>query len=124
MSKHSMYDETPSIGRDKEGNTKVEKPEKKKSEEHKEGKKKHESASSGLPTHVRHAHERREMHSRHEMEHAMHDNGKGGEKVEMHARHEKEMKDMHTRHEKEPGMTAGSNDVGAPIEKIEKGAKS
>lgn len=123
MAKHGMYDESPSIKHDSEGKTRIEKPEKKKSKEHAEGKKEHESASSGLPTHVRHAAERRDMHNRHEMEHSVHDNGGNGEKKEMHARHIKEHKDMHTRHEKDAGMTNGSPDVGAPIEKIEKGAK-
>lgn len=55
----------------------------------------------GMPAHARHAHERRDMHNRHETEHAVHDNGKHGEKKEMHERHAKEMKDMHKRHQKE-----------------------
>jgi len=49
---------------------------------------------------ARHAHERRDMHNRHETQHAVHDHI-GGPKKELHARHEKEMKDMHKRHEKE-----------------------
>lgn len=122
MSKHGMYDESPRMERGAEGKMEVKKPKKK--EQHAEGKKEHESASSGLPTHVRHAHEREDMHRRHAVEHSTHDHGKGGSKVEMHGRHEKEMKDMHTRHEKEPGATSGSPDVGAPIKDIEKGAKS
>lgn len=118
MAKHSMYDETPSIAHDEEGNSKVKKAEKKKEVP----KEKTEMASSGLPSHVRHAHERRDMHNRHEVEHAMHDNGKGGDKKEMHARHKKEMMDMHSRHEKDAGATGGST-VGDPIKDIEKGAK-
>lgn len=124
MAKHGMYDETPSIKHDDEGKTRVEKPKKKESKEHPEGKDKNESAASGLPAHVMHAHERQSMMARHEMEHSVHDNGVGGDKKAVHTKHQKEMKDMHTRHEKEPGATSGSNDVGAPIKEIEKGAKA
>ncbi len=59
---------------------------------------KHDSA---MPMHTRHAHERMAMHSRHEMEHSVHDHAEAGSKKEVHGRHEKEMKDMHGRHEKE-----------------------
>lgn len=118
MAKHNLYDETPSMKRDDDGKMGVKKAEKKP-----ESKSGSESASSSLPVHVMHAHERQSMHARHEMEHSVHDTGKGGDKKEMHVRHQKEMKDMHTRHEKSAGATAGSNDVGDPIAKIEKGAK-
>lgn len=121
MAKHNLYDETPSMKRGEDGKMAVKKSEKK--TDQKEGKKEHESASSGLPAHVMHAHERQSMHARHEMEHGAHDSGKGGDKKEMHGRHQAEMKAMHTRHEKSSGATEGSKDVGAPIEKIEKGAK-
>jgi len=57
--------------------------------------------TEGMPPHVRHAHERRDMHNRHETEHSVHDHAKAGSKKEMHGRHQKEMKDMHGRHEKE-----------------------
>lgn len=124
MAKHGMYDETPEIKHDEEGNTRVEKPKKKESKDHPEGKKDNTAASEGLPAHVMHSHERQSMHARHEMEHAAHDARKGGDKKAMHEKHEKEMKDMHTRHEKEPGATAGSNDVGPPIKEIEKDAKA
>lgn len=120
MAKHGMYDETPSIKHDDEGKTRVEKSKKKEPE----GKKDSTPAAEGLPAHVMHAHERQSMMARHEMEHSVHDNGVGGDKKAMHTKHQKEMKDMHTRHEKEPGATPGSNDVGAPIKEIEKGAKA
>jgi hypothetical protein len=55
----------------------------------------------GLPTVARHAMERRDMHSRHETEHMIHDHSGKGDKHEMHARHEEEMKTMHKKHEKE-----------------------
>lgn len=117
MAKHNLYDETPSMKRGDDGKMGVKKSEKKtpaKSED--------VSASFGLPMHVMHAHERQSMHARHEMEHGAHGPGKGS-KTEMYSRHQKEMKDMHARHEKAAGATAGSNDVGDPIAKIEKGAK-
>lgn len=120
MAKHDMYDETPSMKRDGDGKMSVKKAEKKP----KENKTETPSASSGLPVHVMHAHERQSMNARHEMEHAAHDAGKGGDKKEMYARHMTEAKAMHTRHAKEPGATSGSNDVGEPIAKIEKGAKA
>jgi hypothetical protein len=69
----------------------------------------------GLPMDVRHAHERRDMHNRHETEHAMHK----GDKKEVHIRHQTEMKDMHKRHEKAYGAEAkGSGEN--KIEKVEK----
>lgn len=122
MAKHSLYDSSPEMKRGEDGKVAVKKSEKK--TDQKEGKKEHENAASGLPTHVLHAHERQSMHARHEMEHGAHDTGKGGDKKEMHGRHEKEMKDMHTRHEKSAGAIEGSKDVGESIAKIEKGAKS
>lgn len=51
----------------------------------------------GMPIDVRHAHERRDMHSRHETEHMM----TKGDKKEMHTRHVEDMKSMHKKHEKE-----------------------
>jgi len=118
MARHSMYDETPKIEHDGEGKAHVKKSEKKKEP----AKREEASASSGLPTHVRHAAERRDMHSRHEMEHSVHDASNAGSKSEMHTRHIKEKKDMFTRHEKDTGATSGSNDVGIAIKDIRKGA--
>jgi hypothetical protein len=55
----------------------------------------------GMPMHIRHAHERNDMHTRHEVEHSVHDHAKLGSKKEMHSRHESELKSMHKRHESE-----------------------
>lgn len=54
----------------------------------------------GVPTHIRHSIERREVHNRHESEHMIHDHS-GMPKEKMHARHLEEHKAMHKRHEKE-----------------------
>lgn len=118
MAKHKLYDESPSIKHDAEGKTKVEKSKKPTSAEGDKGVK-----DESFPVHVRHAMERHSMNAKHEMEHGIHDAAKSGSKSEMHARHESERKAMHTKHEKEAGATEGSNDVGAPIKEIEKGAK-
>lgn len=118
MAKHKLYDETPEMKRDDEGKMGVKKPEMK-------GKDKPqlESAAAGLPAHVRHAHERRDMHNRHETEHATHDNMiPGASKEPMHTRHEKEMKDMHTRHETEAGAMGGTA-AGPILADVEKGSK-
>lgn len=66
--------------------------------------------SGELPAHVRHAHERRDMHNRHETEHAVHDNAAGGDKGEMHARHQREHTDMHKRHAKEYAKSEHNKD--------------
>ena len=119
MAGHGLYDESPEIKRDEHGKMGVRKPMKK---DEKEGKPEHlQVHEGGDEMKARHGMDRNLMHSKHEHEHAMH---KGGSKHEMHERHEKEMKEMHTRHEKEAGATAGSHDVGEPIAKVEKGAKS
>lgn len=87
-----------------------------------------EEKDEAMPVHVRHSHERHNLHSKHEHEHSIHDHHEEGHKHEMHKRHQEEMKSMHTKHEKEAGHTAG-RETGAggaaepPIEKIEKGAK-
>jgi hypothetical protein len=52
---------------------------------------------------ARHILERRDLSSKHEHEHHVHDVGGHGSKKEMHARHVKELVDMHKRHEKEVG---------------------
>lgn len=140
MAKHSMYDETPSITHDEEGHTKIEKPKKKESAEHSEGKGKKETKADDLDVHERHSHERLSMHHehmhehmklhhKHTGEHGHHDGHKEplhtrheGEMKDMHKKHHSEMEAMHTKHEKEAGATGGST-VGEPIEKIEKGAK-
>lgn len=54
----------------------------------------------GVPTHIRHSIERREMSNRHESEHLIHDHGKAP-KEEMHSRHLEDMKTLHKKHEKE-----------------------
>lgn len=98
-----MYKDSPTLKRDEEsGKMGVTKAEKKASrvEDGTDGMAEHEE---GLPAVARHVMERRDMHSRHEAEHAIHDHGKGGDKEEMHTRHEKEHKEMHSRHEKEHG---------------------
>lgn len=131
-----MYANSPELKRDEESG---------KMKAHKSEGKIHSEASrnadgtdgmpvhEGLPPHVRHAHERRDMHNRHETEHAVHDNHHGASKKEMHGRHQKEMADMHKRHEKEhqelSGGTSrsgesmeskGSGDGKEKIEKVEK----
>lgn len=59
-----------------------------------------EGSPEGIPTHIRHAIERRDVHSRHENEHMVHDHGRA-DKAEVHKRHQEEIKTMHKRHEKE-----------------------
>ena len=110
MAKHSLYDNTPKMEHDDEGTVKVTK---KAAEKNPEVKKE----EGGLPAFIRHAHERRETHSRHELEHSTHDNSKGksSSKKEIHARHEKEVKEMHARHEKELDASAGAGDSGIPV---------
>lgn len=56
-----------------------------------------DSGTDGMPIDVRHAHERRDMHSRQETEHMM----TKGEKAEMHSRHLGDMKALQKKHEKE-----------------------
>lgn len=93
-----MYKDSPELARDEEsGKMTV-----KKSETREEPKAR-ETEGESLPVHARHAHERREMHHRHQLEHAIHDNGKGGSKKDMHERHREEMAAMHKRHDKELG---------------------
>lgn len=65
--------------------------------------------NDGMPAPMRHAHERRDMHNRHETEHSMHEAMNKGSKKDMHTRHEKEMKDMHARHEKEMDSGEGKD---------------
>lgn len=100
-----MYKDSPELGRDEEsGKMKVKKTDSKIHREASEA----ESGTAGMPVHERHAMERREVHHRHETEHAMH--GKG-DKKELHSRHEKERSDMVKRHEKEHGheeLTGGT----------------
>ena len=115
-----MYKDTPEMKRDEEsGKMGVTKAEKKSAQvsDGTDGMQQHEE----MPPHVRHAHERRDMHHRHETEHMIHDNGKGGSKEELHSRHEKEMKDMHKRHEKDSSPSKGSGSGAEKISKVEKG---
>ncbi len=119
MSKHHLYDESPSI-KHEEGKTKVVKTPKKDMGDGPEDK---GVDGEGFPVHARHAHERHTMHAKHEHEHQLHEHHHGvAGKEAMHARHEHEMKSMHTRHEKEAGATEGKT-TGEPIEKVEKGMK-
>lgn len=111
-----MYKDSPELGRDEEsGKMKIKKTDSKIHREASEA----ESGTAGMPVHERHAMERREVHHRHETEHAMH--GKG-DKKELHSRHEKERSDMVKRHEKEHGKE--SKGSGSGEEKIEKTEKS
>jgi len=100
----SVYEKGPTIGKNKDGKTEVIKsePKMKSTEKAKAGKPENggESDVVNSPVEVRHASERRTLHSAHEMEHDMH---KGGDKAEMHARHEGAWKELHARHEKELG---------------------
>jgi len=109
-----MYGNPPKLEKDENGRPYIKKPEKEKkiarTSDGTEGMPIHE----GMPMAARHAMERRDMHSRHEVEHMMHDHANKGDKSEMHARHEKEMKDMHKRHEKE------ASTGGEMIDKIQK----
>ncbi len=99
-----MYKNSPTLETDGDGKKYIKKgpteAEKKTSEQSSgtDGIEQHE----GMPIDVRHAHERRDMHSRHETEHMM----TKGEKAEMHSRHQSDMKALHKKHEKE-GSTGG-----------------
>lgn len=124
MSKRSekMYKDSPKLKRDDEdGKVKVGKSDKESEEANAgtDGIQEHE----GIPSHVRHAIERREVHHRHENEHMLHDHGKM-DKPEMHKRHQDEVKAMHKRHEKEGGKketeSKDKTDTGEKqIEKVE-----
>lgn len=129
---HGLYDESPHIEDDGEGNKKVKKEAKSSGKEPHtaEGEEKGDK-DEHFPMHVRHAHERMELHSKHEHEHGLHDaHHKGAHgKEEMHKRHEHEFKALHSKHEKEAGAVGGemAGEGGAasePIAKVEKGAKS
>jgi hypothetical protein len=95
-----MYKNSPKLERDADGNLGVKKPTQADAVQ---------SGTDGVPVHVRHAHERREikhrhvaehhaLHHRHEIEHS---HMEGGKKGELHARHHAEIKAMHGRHEGE-----------------------
>lgn len=104
-----LYKDSPEMKRDDEdGKMKVKKqtPAEKSSSETNAGTDGIQ-AHEGLPPHVRHVHERRDMHGRHEMEHAVEDAGKNSDKKKMHERHLEEIKAMYKRHEKEDGGEAG-----------------
>lgn len=97
MAKHNLYDETPSLAHDEEGKVKVKKAAKKESSAGDTG----EPDSEGLDHLIK---EHKAM-------------------KEMHDKHQADMMARITKHAKKPGATSGSNDVGAPIKDIEKGAK-
>jgi len=107
MARHSrMYKDSPSMERGEDGKMGVTKRGDKETSSEKEADKVQSGddgvkMTEGMPTHIRHAHERMDMHKRHEMEHAVHDHNKAGSKAEMHGRHQTEMKNMHKRHESE-----------------------
>lgn len=111
MARESMskrfYKDSPTMERDKEdGQMKA----KKGPTEAEKQSARVQSGTDQMPVHegmspaIRHASERRDMHSRYEMEHHVHDmHTPGKPKDEMHSRHEKDLKDMHSRHEKDGG---------------------
>ena len=101
-----LYDETPTIKGTAEGKPKVVKPTAK---EKSDGASEEAVKEEGFPIHSRHAHERHQMHAKHEHEHSLHEHKHGVHgKEEMHTRHEGEVKAMHTRHEKEAGEGHGA----------------
>lgn len=93
-----FYGNPPKAERGDEGKMEV-----KKSEKTKGSPTSDDAGTEGVPVEVRHGSERRDMHSRHTMEHAIADHAGKKDKKEMHKRHEGEMKSMHDRHEKELG---------------------
>lgn len=97
MAKHSLYDENPHLEHDEEGNVKVKKSDKKKSAAGDTG----EPDGEGLSELLRQHEEMKKMHDKHQ--------------ADSMARIMK--------HSKKAGATSGSNDVGEPIEEIEKGAR-
>lgn len=96
MAKHSMYDETPKMEHDEEGGVKVKKPEKKSDTGE------HDTAPED---------DVKEMLKQHE------------EMKKMHDKHQADSLERIKKHVAKKGATAGSDDVGAPIKDIEKGAK-
>lgn len=96
-----LYAKKPHLERGEDGNVGVKEKEADKVQSGDDGVKMTEHHGEGMPMHVRHAHERNDMHKRHETEHAMHDHAKAGSKKELHKRHEIDLHDMHGRHEKE-----------------------
>jgi hypothetical protein len=97
---NKLYEKSPRLGRNANGKLEVQRADAEKMDEEKK-------EDGGLPMHARQQIERRDMHGRHEMEHAMHDYTGSGDKKQLHARHEKEMADMHARHEKEMSDSKG-----------------
>lgn len=96
-----MYKNSPKLERDeKDGKVKSVKPTPKEKEAARVG-----DGTEGMAMHenlhpmARHAVERHQMHSRHEMDHSMHPSHE--DKKAMHARHLKEKTDMYKKHEKE-----------------------
>lgn len=103
-----MYKDTPHMERGEDGYMGVTKRGDKETASEKEADKTQSGddgvkMTEGMPMNIRHAHERMDMHKRHEIEHAVHDHSKAGSKAEMYGRHQAEMKNMHARHEKEIG---------------------
>ena len=128
MARHErMYKKKPHLERDEDGHMSVKEKEADKEQSGTDGVKMTEHHGEGLPMHARHAHERREMYNRHEIEHATHEATGGKSKKEMHKRHEIDAKDMHGRHEKEieagehKEMSIGKNENKKGEKKEEKG---
>lgn len=120
-----LYSKKPHLERGEDGHVGVKEKEADKVQSGTDGVKMTEHKGEGMPIHVRHSHERHDMHKRQEIEHQMHEHHKAGSKKELHKRHEIDFKDMHSRHEKE--IEAGeSKDMGdvenkAGVKKEEKG---
>ncbi len=96
MAKHKMYDENPRLEHDEEGNVKVKKDAPKET-----------AGDTGEPD----GEDIKLMMKTHK------------EMVDMHNKHQEESLSRITKHATKPGATSGSDDVGAPIKDIEKGAK-
>ena len=123
-----MYKDSPKLERDEDGNLGVTQRQEESDET--------QAGTEGMAVGVRQAHDRRDMHHRHEMEHMAlhhkherehmaHDIAKGGEKHEMHKRHEEEhkamtdrhhheMKKMHAKHEKNESLEPTHKESGEP----------
>lgn len=113
-----MYRDKPTLERGEDGNMGVKKATK--ADEVDAGTEGVVREDEAMPSHVRHAMARADLHKRQEAEHMVADHHKAGDKKEMHTRHEKELKALHSQHEKE--MESGSME-GAK-EKTEKEPKA
>jgi len=107
-----MYGKSPTMKRGESGDMEIVKHEKKAPEAGAEGAMQGKDGTEALPSHVRHAHERRELkhqhmsehhaiHHRHQIEHSHHDEGGHGGKEKLHERHARELSELHDKHHKE-----------------------